>query len=267
MNKNIDIELINVCKKYSKCNNDLKRLTSVIFPWTKTEKIVVLDNINLKINRGEKIAFLGKNGSGKSTILKIISSITVPDSGTVTVNRKVSTLLEVSAGFSGEFSGRENIHIRAALLGMKKKDVENLEEKIFEFAEVDDFYKDQQLKRYSSGMVSKLGFAINLFCYPEILIIDEALAVGDAGFKNKCIAAIKEMSKNDSLTLLFVSHDEKMVKEFCNRGILIHEHKIEFDGNIDEAFSHYNKTLGTVDQYLKKESKSKNQSKSKSKKR
>lgn len=235
-----DIILQNVTKEYSKYNSDLKRLIGVLFPWSKASKTKVLDSISFEINRGERVALIGKNGSGKSTILKIISGITTPTSGKVIVNRRVNTLLEVTAGFSPEFTGRENIYIRGALLGLNRKQIKEIESKILEFAEINVDFIDQQLKRYSSGMVAKLGFAINLLCHPEILIIDEALAVGDVSFKNKCIDAIKKISSKSTVTILFVSHDEKMVKEFCDRGIFIKDSKVLIDGNIDTVFKKYN---------------------------
>lgn len=238
-----DIILENVSKEYSKYNSDLKRLIGVLFPWTKVPKAKVLDDISFKINQGERVAFIGKNGSGKSTILKIISEITTPTSGKVIVNRRVNTLLEVTAGFSPEFTGRENIYIRGALLGLNRKQIKELESEILDFAEISPDFIDQQLKRYSSGMVAKLGFAINLLCHPEILIIDEALAVGDVYFKDKCIKAIKELSKKSTITILFVSHDEKMVKEFCDRGIFIKDSKIVIDGKINEVFLKYNQEI------------------------
>lgn len=237
-----DIILKNVTKEYSKYNNDLKRLIGVLFPWTKIPKAKVLDDISFEINQGERVALIGKNGSGKSTILKIISGITTPTLGKVIVNRRVNTLLEVNAGFSPEFTGRENIYIRGALLGLSRKQIKEVESKILEFAEISSDFIDQQLKRYSSGMVAKLGFAINLLCHPEILIIDEALAVGDVSFKNKCIKFIRELSKKSTVTILFVSHDEIMVKEFCNRGIFIKDSKIVIDDKIDKVFKEYNKT-------------------------
>lgn len=234
-----DIILENVTKKFSKCTNDLERLLSVL-GLKKVKKITVIDNVSFTINRGEKVAIIGKNGSGKSTILKMISNITNPTSGKIVVNRRVSTLIEVSAGFYYEFTAKENIMTRGILLGLNRKQIKANEDKIFEFAGIDENFRDQQLKRFSSGMISKLGFAINLFCSPEILIVDEALAVGDVEFKNKCIKAIRELSKKSDITLLFVSHDQNMVEEFCDRGIFINQGKVVIDGKIKEVFKKYN---------------------------
>lgn len=241
--KKIDIEITNVTKKYSKCVNDFQRLVSLIWPWSKYGSSTVLDNISFKIYQGEKVALVGKNGCGKSTLLKIISNITIPNSGKVKVNRRVSTLLEVTAGMHLEFSGVENLYTRATLLGLSKKQIKPIERDVFEFAEIPEHLWNQQIKRYSSGMITKLGFAINLMCYPEILILDEALAVGDIGFKLKVEKAIKEVSKKDNMTLLFVSHDESIVKDLCNRAIYIKDGKIRKDGNVKEVFKVYNQDV------------------------
>lgn len=241
--KKIDIEFSHVTKKYSKCVNDFQRLISLLFPWKKYGSITVLDDLNFKIYQGEKVAFIGKNGCGKSTTLKIISNITVPTSGKVKVHRKVNVLLEVTAGFNPEFSGLENILTRATLLGMNKKEIKPLIPKIFEYAEINEDFWNQQLKRYSSGMVAKLGFAINLICNPQILIVDEALAVGDIAFKNKVEKSIKELSRKDHITLLFVSHDESIVKDLCDRGIYIKDGKIIKDGPLKEIYRSYNNSF------------------------
>lgn len=239
MEKTFDIIIENVTKKYSKCTNDLERLLT-IFGISRKGTITVFENLSFKIKKGEKIALIGKNGSGKTTLLKIISNITIPNSGKVIVNRRISTLLEVNAGFNLEFSAIENLYTRCILLGLKNKEIKAIEDKIFEFAGISNDFKKQQLKKFSIGMIAKLGFAINLFSYPEILIIDEALAVGDIEFKNKCEKELQKLSKKDDVTLLFVSHDQKMVEEFCDRGILIDQGKIILDDQINKVFKVYN---------------------------
>lgn len=238
--KKYDIIFEKVSKEYTMYNNDLSRVISLFLNNKNRKKHKVLDSISFKVEKGEKIALIGINGSGKSTILKIISNITIPTSGFVEVNRKVNAILEVGVGFDGEFTGRENIYIRGMLLGLSKKDIKKIEDKIIEFSELGD-YIDQQIKRYSSGMISRLGFSINLFCHPKILIVDEALAVGDAIFNNKCKEAIIQLSKNDQVTLLFVSHNKSMSSELCDRGIYIKDGKIRADGPIEKVENLYEK--------------------------
>lgn len=233
-----DIIFDKVSKEYTMYNNDFSRVMSLFTSNKNKKKKTVLDNISFKIERGEKVALIGINGSGKSTILKIISNITVPTKGKVDVKRKVNAILEVGVGFDGEFTGRENIYIRGNLLGLSKKQIKKIENKIVEFSGLKE-YIDQQSKRYSSGMISRLGFSINLFCNPEILIVDEALAVGDAIFNRKCKDAINKLAKNKDLTLLFVSHNISMSMDLCDRAIYIKDSHIRFDGSIAEAKKKY----------------------------
>lgn len=239
-----DIEVEHLTKTFSRCRNDWERLKVIALPWMKQHRLKVLDDVSFKIARGERVAFLGKNGSGKSTMLKILSGITVPDGGKVKVNRRLNLLLEVSAGFNYEFTGRENIMIRGILLGLTKNEIKEVEKDIIKFAELDEIFIDQQIKRYSSGMIAKLGLAINLLCKPEILVIDEALAVGDVAFQKKVVNKVEEIWKANKCTLLFVSHSEFLVKNFCDRAIVISESKIAFDGSLDKAYQKYNQIVG-----------------------
>ncbi len=248
--KNVEYDIVveHLTKSFSRCRNDWERLKAIAFPSSKQARLKVLDDVSFKIKKGERVAFLGRNGSGKSTMLKILSKITIPDSGLVDIKRRINILLEVSAGFNYEFTGRENIVIRGILLGLTKKEIKEVESKIIEFAELDEIFIDQQIKRYSSGMVAKLGIAINLFCNPEILIIDEALAVGDVAFQQKCADAVKQIWEEKKCTLLFVSHSEVMVKGFCDRGIVINKSKIVYDGPIGKAYDEYKKAIGSSKQ-------------------
>lgn len=239
-----DIVVEHLVKSFSRCRNDWERLKAIAFPWAKRDRLRVLDDVSFRIKRGERVAFLGKNGSGKSTMLKILSGITIPDSGVVEVKRRLNLLLEVSAGFNYEFTGRENIVIRGILLGLTKKEIKAVESEIIEFAELDETFIDQQIKRYSSGMIAKLGLAINLLCKPEILVIDEALAVGDVAFQQKVAKKVQEIWEKEKCTLLFVSHSELMVKNFCDRGLVISNSKIIYDGDVDIAFDKYNEIIG-----------------------
>ncbi len=244
--KNVEYDIVveHLTKSFSRCRNDWERLKAIAFPKAKQARLKVLDDVSFKVKRGERVAFLGRNGSGKSTMLKILSKIIIPDAGTVDIRRRINILLEVSAGFNYEFTGRENIVIRGILLGLTKKQIKEVESKIIEFAELDEIFIDQQIKRYSSGMVAKLGVAINLFCNPEILIIDEALAVGDVAFQQKCADAVKQIWEERKCTLLFVSHSEVMVKGFCDRGIVIDKSKIVYDGPIEKAYEKYKTAIG-----------------------
>ena len=206
-----------------------------------TEKKAV-DNANFSIKKGESVALFGKNGAGKSTVLKMITGVCFPTEGQIIVNGRVSALLELTSGFDPEFTGRENIYLKGQLLGLKNKEIEEVEEKIIDFSQIGE-YIDQAVRTYSSGMKARLGFSINVNIKPEILIVDEALSVGDEEFKNKCIKKINNIIANDNVTLLFVTHATGVAKEFCSRGILMEKGKIVFDGNIEEAITRYNKTI------------------------
>ena len=201
-----------------------------------------VNNVSLKINKGEAVAIFGKNGAGKSTILKMITGVTFPTEGNVTVNGRVSALLELTSGFDQEFTGRENIYLKGQILGLKNKEIKELEQIIIDFAELEE-YIDQPVRTYSSGMKARLGFSINVNIKPEILIVDEALSVGDESFKKKCIKKIKEIILKENVTLLFVTHSTSVAKEFCSRGIVMKQGKIIYDGEIKNAIDNYNKTI------------------------
>ncbi len=239
-NNKIDIEFKNVTKNYFMCKNDIQRLGVFLFPSLRKKRVKkTIDNVSFKIHQGEKVALVGKNGAGKSTILKMISNIVKPSSGEITVNRRVSTLLDVGAGFEPEFTGRDNVYIRGTLLGYSKKQIDEVFNQILEFSEVGDFI-DMEMRRYSAGMLSKLGFSINMFLHPEILIVDEALSVGDAKFNAKAKKEISKLSKKENLTLIIVSHNEETLHGLCNRGILVQNNHIEFDGPISKCLKIYN---------------------------
>ncbi len=234
--KNVD--KIYKLNKKPNFNNILK----VIFNKKLKEEKKVLDNISFSINKGEKVAFLGKNGSGKSTILKLITEVLYPTSGEIYVNGKVNALLELKSGFELEFTGRENIYLKGILLGLSKKEIKELEDKIIEFADIGE-YIDYPIQKYSSGMRARLGFSIAVNIEPEILVIDEALSVGDEEFKNKCLKKINDITENKNVTLVLVTHSFEMAKEFCNRGIVIQKGKIIYDGNIDSSIEVYKNSI------------------------
>ncbi|HJJ13298.1 MAG TPA: ABC transporter ATP-binding protein [Clostridiaceae bacterium] len=236
------IEFKNVTKIYKLFKNDKKRFASLFFKNIKVKEKRAVDNVSLKINKGEAVAIFGKNGAGKSTILKMITGVTFPTEGNVTVNGRVSALLELTSGFDQEFTGRENIYLKGQILGLKNKEIQELEQTIIDFAELEE-YIDQPVRTYSSGMKARLGFSINVNIKPEILIVDEALSVGDESFKKKCIKKIKEIILKENVTLLFVTHSTSVAKEFCSRGIVMKQGKIIYDGEIKNAIDNYNKTI------------------------
>lgn len=236
------IEFKNVTKIYKLFKNDKKRFVSLFFKNIKVKEKRAVDNVSFKINKGEAVAIFGKNGAGKSTILKMITGVTFPTEGNVTVNGRVSALLELTSGFDQEFTGRENIYLKGQILGLKNKEIQELEQIIIDFAELEE-YIDQPVRTYSSGMKARLGFSINVNIKPEILIVDEALSVGDESFKKKCIKKIKEIILQENVTLLFVTHSTSVAKEFCSRGIVMKQGKIIYDGEIKNAIDNYNKTI------------------------
>lgn len=197
-----------------------------------------LNHVSFEINRGEAIGLIGGNGAGKSTLLKILSRITVPTQGTVYIDGTVSSLLEVGTGFHPELSGRENIYINGAILGMTRREIDQKLEDIIEFSECREFI-DTPVKRYSSGMYVKLAFAVSAFLDSEIMILDEVLSVGDAKFQNKCLDKIKELISQEGRTVICVSHNMNTISRFCNRCLVLEHGKLIFDGDTTEAINNY----------------------------
>lgn len=242
MKKDIVIEFKNVTKTYKLYKNDKQRVLGAILKRIKYQEKRAVDNVSFTIRKGETVALFGKNGAGKSTILKMITSVSFPNKGEIYVKGRVSALLELTSGFDPEFSGRDNIYLKGQILGLKDSEIKELEQSIIDFAELEE-YIDQPVRTYSSGMKARLGFAINVNIRPEILIIDEALSVGDEAFKRKCTAKVNEIVSKEDVTLLFVTHATGVAKEFCTRGIVMKKGKVEFDDDIDKAIEFYNKTL------------------------
>ena len=238
----IVVKFDHVTKIYKLFSNDKKRLLHTFFKKIKYKEKRAVDDVSFEIRKGEAVALFGKNGAGKSTILKMITGVSFPTTGEITVNGRVSALLELTSGFDPEFTGRENIYLKGQLLGLRNSEIQELEQEIIDFAELSE-YIDQPVRTYSSGMKARLGFSINVNIRPEILIVDEALSVGDEEFKNKCIKKVNKIIKKDEVTLLFVTHSTAMAKEFCKRGILMQNGKKVFDGEIEEAIEKYNKTI------------------------
>lgn len=236
------IRFDHVTKMYKLFKNDKKRLLYTFCKKIKYQEKRAVDDVSLEIRRGESVALFGKNGAGKSTILKMITGVAFPTSGKIEVKGRVSALLELTSGFDPEFTGRENIYLKGQLLGLKDTEIKEVEQEIIDFAELDE-YIDQPVRTYSSGMKARLGFSINVNIRPEILIVDEALSVGDEEFKNKCTRKVNEIISKDNVTLLFVTHSTAMAKEFCKRGIFMKSGKIIYDGDINTAINEYEKTV------------------------
>lgn len=239
----IAIKFENVTKDYKLYKSDKRRLLSVFFGSTIPYKIVSAnDNISFEIKKGESVAILGRNGAGKSTLLKMITEVVFPTSGNIQTNGTVSALLELTAGFDPEFTGRENIYLKARLMGLDEEHIKNVESDIIDFAELDE-YIDQPVRTYSSGMKARLGFAINVNVNPEILVIDEALSVGDINFKKKCKIKIDDIMNQKGVTILLVTHSMETALEFSKRGMVLHKGKLKYDGPIETAVEEYKKIL------------------------
>ena len=236
------VKFNHVTKMYKLFKNDKKRLLYVFCKKIKYQEKKAVNNVSFEIHRGEAVALFGKNGAGKSTILKMITGVSFPTEGKIEVKGRVSALLELTSGFDPEFTGRENIYLKGQLLGLKDTEIKELEQEIIDFAELDE-YIDQPVRTYSSGMKARLGFSINVNIRPEILIVDEALSVGDEEFKNKCINKVNEIVNQENVTLLFVTHSTTMAKEFCKRGIFMKKGQVIYDGDINEAIKEYEKTV------------------------
>nr|WP_315234314.1 ABC transporter ATP-binding protein [uncultured Flavobacterium sp.] len=203
-----------------------------------SDYVWALQDINFEVERGEILGIIGKNGAGKSTLLKILSRVTAPTTGSIKFGGRVASLLEVGTGFNGEMTGRENIYLNGAILGMTKKEITSKLDEIIDFSGCER-YIDTPVKRYSSGMYVRLAFAVAAFLEPEILIVDEVLAVGDAEFQKKAIGKMQDISREGGRTVLFVSHNMAAVKQLCTRGIVLENGKVKFDGSIDDALSKY----------------------------
>ena len=217
-------------------------LPNLFFGKSWADTFTALKDVNFEIKKGEAVGIIGKNGSGKSTMLKLIAGVTSPSKGHVEIHGKVAPLIELGAGFHHELSGLENIYLNAALLGMHKKEIEMVIEDIIDFSELRDFI-NVPVKRYSSGMYMRLGFAIAINVTAPILLIDEVLSVGDAAFQKKCMDYFHEVKKKQEKTIIYVSHSEESVKELCDRVILLSKGEVVDDGNPEKVFKEYNELL------------------------
>ncbi len=227
MNKNIAIEAKHASKIYELKSKDKKE---------KGVKFYALKDLNFTINKGEVVGILGTNGSGKSTMSIILAGICDPDEGQFDVNG-TQALIAINTGLNQQLTGMENIELKGALLGLTKRRIEKIKAGVIEFAEIGDFLY-QPVKKYSSGMKSRLGFAINLCLNPEIMIVDEALSVGDKGFAQKCLNKMKEL-RDEGKTIVFISHNLTQVREFCDSAMWIEGGMLREYGDIDEVCDHY----------------------------
>ena len=233
------IKFDRVTKNFSRNNHKtFKEFLPALFMGEKTvDKFTALKDISFEIKAGECIGIIGPNGSGKSTILKLIAGVMSPTSGTISVHGKVSPLIELGAGIHPELSGRENIYLNGAILGLKQQQIEEYLQSIIDFSEIPEFI-DQPVKHYSSGMYMRLAFSIAIHVNPEILIVDEILAVGDTDFQAKCFAKMEEFKKK-GVTIIFVSHSLSEIQSFCTRVIYINQHQILFNGEPAKAIAKY----------------------------
>ncbi len=204
----------------------------------KNERFLALDNLSFDIKKGETVGIIGRNGAGKSTILKLICRVTAPTKGNIYLNGRITSMLEVGTGFHPELTGRENVYLNGAILGMTKAEIDDKFDEIVEFSEVGQFI-DTPVKRYSSGMKVKLAFSVASHLNSEIMIMDEVLAVGDVAFQNKCIDRMKKVAEEEGRTILYVSHNMQTVKSLCNRCIVLSHGTVAFEGATDEAIAVY----------------------------
>ena len=238
------IEVKKVTKSFKLLYDKPNTLKERIVFWNKKKEDVrtVLDNINLNIKKGETVALIGTNGSGKSTLLKLMTKIIYPTTGKIITYGKLTSLLELGAGFHPDFTGRENIYFNASIFGLTKSEIENRIEDIIEFSELRD-YIDNPIRTYSSGQYMRLAFSIAINVDADILLIDEILAVGDKHFQDKCFKKLQEL-KNSEKTIIIVTHSLEQVKALCTRAIWIYNGEVRMDGSPNSVIEEYLKVCG-----------------------
>ena len=244
MNDEYSIVVKNMTKNFKVYYDKPKTLKERLVFWknNKVERRVVLDNINLNIKKGETVALIGTNGSGKSTLLKLMTKIIYPNKGTIKTRGKLTSLLELGAGFHEDFTGRENIYFNASIFGLTRSEIDAKIDDIIEFSELKEFI-DNPIRTYSSGMYMRLAFSVAINVDADILLIDEILAVGDQHFQDKCFEKLAEL-KNSNKTIVIVSHDLQSIKKLCNRAIWIKNGVVELDGKTDQVIKEYLKVCG-----------------------
>ncbi len=247
MEKDIAIKVNHVSKRFKLYYDKAHTLKEKILFFSKKNKnkddiLEVLKDVNLEIKKGECVALIGTNGSGKSTLLKLMTKIIYPNKGKITTNGKLTSLLELGAGFHEDFTGRENIYFNASIFGLTKKEIDAKIDEIIEFSELGEFI-DNPVRTYSSGMYMRLAFSVAINVEAEILLIDEILAVGDRHFQDKCLAKLKEL-KEAGKTIVIVTHDLPQVKRFCTRAVWLYKGKIRMDGEVNDVLDEYIKVCG-----------------------
>lgn len=242
--KNNNIIIKNVSKQFKLFYDKANTLKEKLLFWRRNRNDIleVLKNISLTIEKGETVALIGTNGSGKSTLLKLMTKIIYPNKGKIITNGKLTSLLELGAGFHPDFSGRENIYFNASIFGLTRKQIDERLEKIIEFSELEGFI-DNPVRTYSSGMYMRLAFSVAINVDADILLIDEILAVGDQHFQEKCINKLKEL-KASNKTIVIVTHDLNSVNELCTRAIWLYNGEIRVDGIPEDVIKEYRKTCG-----------------------
>ena len=247
MEKDIAIKATHVTKTFKLYYDRSHTLKEKLLFFSRKNKskdhiLTVLKDINLEIKKGESVALVGTNGSGKSTLLKLMTKIIYPNKGRIDTNGKLTSLLELGAGFHEDFTGRENIYFNASIFGLTRKEIDERIDDIIEFSELHDFI-DNPIRTYSSGMYMRLAFSVAINVQADILLIDEILAVGDKHFQDKCYAKLIEL-KNAGKTIVIVTHDTAAVKRFCDRAIWLYQGQVRMDGSVNEVMSEYIKVCG-----------------------
>ena len=240
----MSIIVTDVSKKYPlRDRNSFYRFIKIFFPLlpVKINEFYALKDISFKLQKGEILGVVGRNGAGKSTLLKVISGVSMPTTGTVKVNGSVEPLLELGSGLNAEFTGRENIYFKCSLNGLNKLKIKEIIDEIIDFSELNEFI-DTPVKRYSSGMKARLGFSISIHLVPDIIILDEVLAVGDELFKRKCFAKMREVLYSGK-TVIYVSHNSQSIIDICDRAILLHNGELVMDADPKRVISAYKKIL------------------------
>ena len=232
----LNSELKRVWAKFRKKEDPTKKIGAK--DYNKGEKFTALDDISFEVKKGERVGIIGHNGAGKSTLLKLISRVTGPTQGKIYLNGRVASMLEVGTGFHHELTGRENIYMNGAILGMTKKEIDSKIEQIIEFSELRQFI-DTPVKRYSSGMYVKLAFSVAAHLDSEIMIMDEVLAVGDMAFQNKCLQKMRDVSEEEDRTILYVSHNMNTIRQLCDRVVVLSKGKIIYQGDVEEGIKFY----------------------------